>query len=112
MNLYHTTTIAAAREIDLGGFEEVAGDHGIYFADRPLGRDDLGPLGAVIFIISLTDAELVGLDHRDVDEGGAPYHEWLIPSELANHVVKNRLRIDGRISAFKPDQPTVDGVGR
>ncbi len=113
VNLYHTTTEAAAREIELYGFREPVGDaHGIYFADRPLGRDDVGPLAAVIFKISIADAELKDLVQLEVCRDDVAYHEWLVPAELANHIVCDRLPIESRIAAFEPGQPTIDGKVR
>ncbi len=113
MTLYHTTTEAAAREIELHGFEEsAAGGRGVYFADRPLGRDDIGPLAAVIFSISIADAELSGLERLEVSENEITYYEWLIPAAIANHIMWDRLPIASRIAAFEPGQPTIDGKAR
>ena len=113
MNLFHTTTFEAAREIDRYGFRELqrpGSSGGVFFADRPLGRADIGPLAAVIFKISLPSGELERFSARSVENEHEPAsREYLIPVDLANSAARGRLAVADRLAAFEPNEPEVDG---
>ncbi len=99
MRLYHGTTLANARIIAEGGFEDVTSNFGlfstdgtpvnttgVFFSDLVLDENE-GVCSEGYLLIDVPEATLEGYEWLEEGKG---YREWCLPARLANEFFEDR----------------------